>query len=264
MRELGPPDAPPILVLHGGPAAHCDYLLPAFARLADRWRLVLYDQRGGGKSPVDAGVDLTFAAHLRDLDELMTEVGAGRLVGYSFGGLLAMIFAARNPARIERLGIVSGAPAWHGYRAGLDASLAAAQRSPWVIAEREALERSELRETMVEEYRRRRFSLTIAGYLADPRLCHGLTPFKVQARAAEALFADLGAYDFRQELGAIPGERTLLVHGESDPIAIAFAEETARLTGARLERLAGCGHVPYLEAPEAFFSILRAFLGESS
>ena len=41
MRELGPEGATPVLLLHGGPAAHCDYLLPAFARLADEYRLVL-------------------------------------------------------------------------------------------------------------------------------------------------------------------------------------------------------------------------------
>ena len=262
MRELGPEGATPIVLLHGGPAAHCDYLLPAFARLADQYRLVLYDQRGGGRSTVEAGVPLGFEAHLGDLDELMADVGARHLCGYSFGGLIAAIFAARNPERVERLAIVSGAPAWHGYRAALDAALAAAQKSPWVSDERAALERSEMRETMTDEYRRRRFALSIAGYLADPRLCYGLTPFKVQAKAAEALYADLGAYDLRHELSGLPGDRTLLIHGESDPIAISHAEETARLGAARLERLPGCGHVPYLEAPEAFFSILRAFMGE--
>jgi proline iminopeptidase len=263
VHEIGPADAPRIVCLHGGPAASLEYLLPAFATLADDYRLILYDQRGGGRSSVGADVEISFAAHLRDLEEVLAETGAKRLLGYSFGGLLATMFAARHPEQLERVAVISSAPAWHGYRAALEAALAEAQKGEWVVGERAALERSGLRELMPEEYRRRRFSLSVAGYFADPRLCYGLTPFKVQARAADAVVGSLGSYDFRGELAKLPAERTLLVHGESDPISVTYAEETARLSGARLERLPACGHVPYLEAPKTFFSILRAFLGEA-
>jgi len=51
------------------------------------------------------------------------------------------------------------------------------------------------------------------------------------------------------------------LHGDHDPIDPALLEAVARRIGARFERIAGSGHVPYLEAPETFFSILRGFLG---
>jgi len=97
-HEIGPPDAPAVVVLHGGPAAHHDYLLPGFARLADAFRVILYDQRGGGRSRIEPRADLSLAAHLADLGAVLDAFGLARadLVGYSFGGFLAMLFAARQ------------------------------------------------------------------------------------------------------------------------------------------------------------------------
>jgi pimeloyl-ACP methyl ester carboxylesterase len=263
-HEIGPADAPPVVVLHGGPAAHHDYLLPAFGRLAVQFRLIFYDQRGGGRSRVATpGTDLSLAAHLADLAAVLDAFALARadLVGYSFGGFLSMLFAARRPERVRRLALASSAPPHQGYRPALDRAMAEAARSPWVVAEREALERSGLRESLPDEHRRRRFALSVAGYFADPRLAYGLTPFRVTARAADLLRAELGERDFSNEIDNLDGTRTLFLHGDRDPIDAALLEAVARRIGARFERIAGSGHVPYLEAPDPFFSILRGFLG---
>jgi pimeloyl-ACP methyl ester carboxylesterase len=259
VHEIG--EGRPIVVLHGGPAAGHEYLLPAFAKLPGR--IVLYDQRGCGRSLVPPGTALDFEANLRDVGTVLEDVGATDLVGYSFGGLFAMVYAARNPGRIRRLALASSAPPHHAFRAGLDAALAASQSSPWVAAERAALERSGLRESLPEEYRRRRFSLTVAGYFADPRLCYGLVPFKVQSRTADAIKESVGDYDFRDEVAGLDGSRTLFLHGEADPIDWRLLRQTADACGATFELLTASGHVPYLEAAEPFFSILRAFLGDA-
>jgi proline iminopeptidase len=267
VHEIGPADAPPVVLLHGGPAAHHEYLLPAFARLADRWRLVFYDQRGGGRSRVEPGTELGIEAHLADLGAVIAAStdGSAAVVGYSFGGLIAMRFAARHPDRVRRLALCSSAPPHHGYRAPLDRALAAAQQSEWVQSERQALELSGLRDTLPEEYRRRRFALSIAGYFVDPRLAYGMTPFRVQARTAEAVLASLGAaYDLRDEVAALDGRNVLILHGDRDPIDPSFLRELAERIGARMELIAGSGHVPYLEAPEPFFAMLRGFLGDST
>src|SRR5262249_16965296 len=162
------------------------------------------------------------------------------------------------------LALAWAAPPHHGFRAALDAALAAAQSSPWVSAEREALERSGLRELHPEEYRRRRFTLTVAGYFADARLAHGLVPFKVQARTAEVIRGSMGEVDFRDAVAGPDGARTLFVHGDADPMDWRILHGTAASCGARFELLTACGRVPYLEAAEPFFSILRAFLGDAS
>ena len=264
VNEIGPEGAPPVVVLHGGPAAHHEYLLPAFARLADRFRLVFYDQRGGGRSRTAPAVALDFDAHVADVALVIRATGADRadVIGYSFGGLIAMVSAARHPTLVRRLALCSSAPPHHGFREGLDRSLAAAQSSPWVVAERQALEASGLRELLPEEYRRRRFALSVAGYFADPRLAYGLTPFRVQSRTADLIRDSLGAYDFTEEVARLDGKRVLFLHGDRDPIDPALLRGVAERAGARFEELAGSGHVPYLEATERFFSILRGFLGD--
>jgi proline iminopeptidase len=262
--------APPLIALHGGPAAHHDYLLPAFAALAGERRVILYDQRGGGKSRVPPGTDLSAGAHVADVGAVLDGLGAeaADLCGYSFGGLWAMRFAAAHPERVRRLALCSSVPLWHGYREGLDRALAAAQRSEWMAAERAALDASGLKESVPDEYRRRRFALSVAGYFHDPRLAYALTPFRVQQAAAEAVRRSLGDFDFRGELSSAalrPGfPRSIVIHGEDDPIDVALARETAAILGARFEPLPACGHVPYVEASGKFFAILRAFLGEPS
>ena len=62
--RYGTPGAPPLLVLHGGPGAHHDYLLPQMLELADEWELIYYDQRGGGQSKTDARDPITWRTHV--------------------------------------------------------------------------------------------------------------------------------------------------------------------------------------------------------
>src|SRR5687768_2347371 len=66
-REDGPADAPPLLLLHGGPGAHHDYLYPQMLALAERHRLVTYDQRGGGQSRTDDPAPITWQTQVADL-----------------------------------------------------------------------------------------------------------------------------------------------------------------------------------------------------
>ena len=71
----GPETAEKALVLHGGPGAHHDYLLPQFLRLAERHRLVFYDQRGGGRSRETGPGEVTWQHHVQDLAHVVGELG---------------------------------------------------------------------------------------------------------------------------------------------------------------------------------------------
>src|SRR5262249_33845916 len=118
--------------------------------------------------------------------------------------------------------------------------------------------------TLPDEYRRRRFALSVAGYFGDPRLAMALTPFRMQARTADAIRASLGAHDFRDEVAGLDGSRVLVIHGDRDPIDCSLLRDVADRTASQLELMSGSGLVPYLEASDSFFSILRRFLGEST
>src|SRR5947209_246468 len=87
-------DGPDVAVmLHGGPGASHDYLRPGLDALAQpgRRRLLYYDQRGSGRSPLDAGVPPgPWQEHVADLDAVRVHLGGAplTLVGYSWGALL--------------------------------------------------------------------------------------------------------------------------------------------------------------------------------
>src|SRR6266704_5061850 len=76
-RRVG--DGPPAVVLHGGPGAHHDYLLPQYDRLAGGRALFYYDQRGGGKSPVPRDTPVGWREHVADLEALRGHWGLDRL-----------------------------------------------------------------------------------------------------------------------------------------------------------------------------------------
>src|SRR4249920_2016916 len=109
----------PTVILHGGPGASHDYLLPGCDALADGRELIYYDQRGGGRSPVGRDVAVGWQEHVADLHTLKELWGDQplNLVGYSWGGLLAMLYAIKHPCSVAKLALVSPAPALGAGRA---------------------------------------------------------------------------------------------------------------------------------------------------
>jgi proline iminopeptidase len=264
--EYGPADAPRLVVLHGGPGAHHDYLLPQMLRLADRRDLLFYDQRGGGKSKTDDRTPITWRTHVDDLAAVARERHTEPLhvVGYSWGGLLAMLYAieAASDSSLPQpasLTLIDPAPISRAYRVRFEEEFARRQASAEVQRLRLELQSSGLRERDPEAYRQRAFELSVAGYFADPTKVHALTPFRVTGRVQQSVWESLGDYDLEPKLGVIRCP-SVIVHGREDPIPLASSEAAARAMGARLVVLEQCGHVPYVEQPDALFAALFEFL----
>ncbi|UGT41576.1 alpha/beta hydrolase [Nocardia yamanashiensis] len=104
VREFGPRDAQPIVLLHGW-GCRIEYWNPQINLLADRYRVIALDLRGFGRSTqgerpfgVDAlGDDLS--------DVLAATIAAGQqaaIVGHSLGGVTLMSWAARHPGAVRR------------------------------------------------------------------------------------------------------------------------------------------------------------------
>ena len=265
--SYGDEGAPRLLVLHGGPGASHDYLLPQMLRLARGRELVLYDQRGGGQSRADSSVPVAWPEHVADLQRVVTELHVDPLVvvGYSWGALLAMLHAIevameRAATRPATMLLIDPAPVSRVYRTQFEAEFARRQGAPKIRDLREELAASGLRERDPEAYRHRAFELSVAGYFADPTLARDLTPFRVIGRVQQAVWESLGDYDLVPQLSSVRS-RALVIHGREDPIPLASSEAAARALGARLIVLDRCGHVPYVEQPDALFDAAEAFLG---
>jgi len=259
-RRIG--EGPPTVVLHGGPGAHHDYLLPGFDALADGRSLIYYDQRGGGRSPVAREVPVGWREHVADLEALRRLWGIERLsiAGYSWGGLLGILYAIEHPERVDRLALVSPAPLWREARERFEREFARRNLDPALQSARAALRESGLRERDAEAYARRVFELSVVPYFHDLERVSDLTPFRVTGRTQQEVWSTLGDYDVRPALAQLSLPATVL-YGESDPIPADSAEAAAAALDAPFHRLPACGHVPYVEALPAFTSILDSFLG---
>jgi len=268
----GPDNGERFLLLHGGPGAHHDYLLPQMLRLGDAAprNLILYDQRGGGRSRSDSRElegHVTWETQVRDLERVVVELAVHPLtiVGYSWGGLLALLYsreagAGRIAHSPSRLILIDPAPVSRRYRDQFEREFAKRQASPEVRALRDDLAASGLRERDLDAYRHRSFELSVAGYFADPRAVHDLTPFRVTGRVQQSVWQSLGDYDLVADPAFQAIAPTLIVHGRQDPIPLASSEECASALGATLVVLDECGHVPYVEQPDALFRAIEEFL----
>jgi len=252
-------------VLHGGPGAHHDYLLPQYDLLAQARALLYYDQRGGGRSPVPRDTPLGWREHVADLDALRERLGLERVVlcGYSWGGLLAVLYLLEHPTSVERLALVSPASITVEYRRQFDEEFARRMKAPEIQRARDALRASGLRERDPAAYQRRAFELSVAGYFRDFHDAKNLTAFRVNARTQQAVWESLGEYDLRPQLrdlsSRVPLPPSLVVHGTFDPIPIAGSRELATLLNARLVELP-VGHCPHVEATAQFVRALDDFL----
>lgn len=264
VKEVGL--GPTVVVLHGGPGAHHDYLVPDFVRLADEFRLCFYDQRGGGRSRVRRPNVISWRDHVADLEALRRFWGIDRvaLVGYSWGGLLALLYAAERAEKVRLMVLVAPAAGWGDYYGRFKERLARRSRADAVKRMREALEASGVAKSDPSAYRQRRFEIAVAGYFRDPSDARGAIPFQVQAQAQHATWASLRGQGkrLRKALRKVSAP-TLILHGRHDPIPLEWAEELADvMPGARLVVLAESAHVPHVEEADRTFGEIRRFLKE--
>jgi proline iminopeptidase len=272
-RDIG--DGPPVIVLHGGPDFDHTYLLPELDRLANSCHLIYFDQRGRGRSA--DGVlpeDVTIASEIDDIDTIRGHFGleSVAVLGHSWGGVLALEYAAHHRGRVTHLILVDTAPASSDDASFLRDALRR-QRTATELAMMETLSASAefQRGDIGREAEYYRLHFRPAFYdtrhldaLVSRLRGHFTEADIVRAREIEhRLYAETwtsGAYDLLASLGAvhIPA---LVVHGADDFIPVAIATNVAAaLPNAQLRVLPDCGHFPFLEAWDQFHDLIKDFL----
>ena len=105
VEQCGHPAGKPVVVLHGGPGGGCS---PAMRRYFDPsvYRVILFDQRGCGRSRPHASVSDNTTWHLvSDIETIRKTLGIDRWMAFggSWGATLALIYAITHPDRVEHL-----------------------------------------------------------------------------------------------------------------------------------------------------------------
>jgi proline iminopeptidase len=112
IKTFGSPKDKPVIFLHGGPGYNCATFEATTAQqLADKgFYVIVYDRRGEGRSK-DPNAQFTFKEAFDDLNTIFQQYGLKKstLIGHSFGGIVATLFAEKHPEKIQSV-ILVGAP----------------------------------------------------------------------------------------------------------------------------------------------------------
>jgi len=262
---LGGGEGPALLLIHGI-AGSCENWRDAIEPLAQRHTVVAPDLPGHGTSAGGPG-DYSLGGFASGLRDLLLALGHERatVVGHSLGGGVAMQFAYQFPEMLERLVLVSsgglgpevspilraaalpGADLFISATARLgQAAGGALGRGLGAIGMRPAPDVAEVARgyASLSDPRRRK------AFLATLRSVVGTEGQRVSAADRLYLAAEIPV---------------LIVWGARDPIIpVHHAEEAhAALPGSRLEIFEDAGHLPQLERPGRFITVLERFLRET-
>jgi pimeloyl-ACP methyl ester carboxylesterase len=243
-----------VVFVHGG-SAHARWWDFVAAHLLDRYRCVALDLRGHGDSGWSAAGDYHLETHAADVAALIDHLGAPTvaLVGHSFGGFVAMRFAAHAGPRLSGLAIV-------------DSRSRIGARSARFL---EALGRFPHPRYVSIDDAVRRFRLLPAGHAAQPAILGHVVRHAIMPVAGDAwtlkfdrrAIAGLSAEDLSPALAAIQCP-ILAVRGEHSPIVSAEALAAFRAINPRAvtAEIAGAHHHVMLDQPEALADAIGRFV----
>ena len=280
----------PVLVLHGGPGLPSADPWPGLEPLNDRFTFYYYHQRGCGLStrpitafpagnfPANAAAlqkALGISAQVADIERIRRALGVAKitLVGHSFGGFLAALYAAEFPDRVEKLVLIA------------PADLIRFPPPSGGLYERMKVLLPESEQAAFKEWMGTFFDFGSIFRKTEDELVDlnlAFVPFWAQAERAmgaargtspatdralvggwiqPGAFFSMGRhYDFRAALKmvAVPA---LVVVGDRDPLGVSSVDDYRAFPNARLVTIAGSGHFPQGDAGE-FSSLAGAFLGK--
>ena len=254
----------PMVLMHGGPGLDHSTLL-GLSPLARDFQLIFYDHRCNGRSSGDPGT-MTWDNLTADADALRATFGFERwiVLGQSFGGHVALMYALRYPERVSQLVLMdTAAEAWW-----------AAEHAPRLLAKRgyRASTVDAARHFYGGDIDPRKVGITAMRFLGAyyphvgvrdlPAMVHGA--FRMKRRPAahvEGFGRLLRNWTVRGRLHEIEVP-TLVLAGRDDflfpPECQAILAD--RLPNANLEIIERAGHNPQDENPHAVMDAIRAFL----
>lgn len=257
----------PVLLLAGGPGFSGSYLEAMARRLEGGNLVVVPDQRGTGDSvATDAASTGSLSRLVADLELVRTRLGVEKiaLVGHSWGGTLAMMYASEHPERVARLVLVAPGGPHSGYvprwfanvRSRLGPSELDAMAF-WSAPERFSKDPGRA----VRELNR---AMAPAMFFDRGQLWHvmadTLTEKAYNPQVTLDLQASLAGYDLREGLSRLAAP-TLVLYGRQDPLGEQTAFEVREaIRGSRLAFLEECGHWPFLEQSDKFYAEVEPFL----
>ena len=247
----------PLVVLHGGPGAVHNALLPLADLFSGERPVVLYDQVGCGNSthrPEWPPQAWTVELHLEELDALVTHLGLTRfhLLGHSWGGFLATEYALAHPEPVASLILFSTAASSELMMTSIIGRFTAIVEQGLPPAE--FVTRHLCRVPMPAA-----LAYTFEQLAEHPEVNAAMAGSDPDTGELTGTLRGWSAIDRLPGIGA----PTLVLGGEFDELdADARQPFLDRIPDVRGHEFAGASHVAYAETPEAVRVVLGVFLAE--
>jgi proline iminopeptidase len=256
-------------LVHGGPGFDHTGWKPTISPLAEYSQLVYFDHRGNGRSsrgPIDT---YTLDNNVEDLEALRDYLGIEEMIllGWSYGGFVAMTYATKYPDRVSHLIALTTSPCFKESRKRAQ-EIAADRADPVQARHLPALweGRIESAEHMLEIYKDLTRIYTAWNEPGDPRIDgESLSRAILNEEPLNFAFGKmLDGYDLRSDLNKITAH-TLVLAGRYDWITpLDQSKEIARLIpNARLQIFDYSGHFVITEETEKFMRTIKTFLIET-
>jgi pimeloyl-ACP methyl ester carboxylesterase len=235
VRQDGPRDAAPLLLIHGTAASlrSWDAMVPL---LTGSYRVIRVDLLGCGESARPDGASYAIPDQARRVGEVLDRLGVGHaiVVGHSSGGAVATALAEQRPGLVTALALINTGPRMTAY-----------------IAQDVAVGPVQLTDLTDEQLRQIMSQAFSPGYEIPQAFvdeARGMN-LNVYAATSQALRAYLDEQGLPQRLAAL-GKPLLVIFGEDDlRWRSSSAAEYLAVAGATVEMLPGVGHSPNLEDP---------------
>ena len=278
----------PVLIIHGGPGTPFTEPIAALDTLGERYTFYYYDQRGCGQSthPIDSfnsknyGANVTqlndqlgLAAQLNDIERIRRILGQEKLIliGHSFGGLLASLYAAEYPQHVEALVLVSPAemlvmpPPEGGLYESIKPYLPKDMQDSYQAYIKEYLNFGTIFQYNEAQMQERNLAFT--SYYQAAMQAKGLNipasnnSDNVGGWMPFALYFGIGSRnDFRPALKSVRAP-VLIIHGENDFQSINTSDlYSESFPNSRVESIANAGHFSFTDQPQQFAQIISDFL----
>jgi 3-oxoadipate enol-lactonase len=247
---------PPLIVVPGV-QGRWEWMLPALRALARRCRTISYSLAGDIGSRRAVSTSEGFDGYLRQLDDVYEHAGLERsaVCGVSYGGFVALRYAATRPERVSALILVSApAPGWHP-----STRQAHYIARPWLFAPAFVLTSPvriwpEIQAAFQDWGSRLRFLVTHGLRVATAPMIPSLMASRVQVQQQ---------LDFAPDCSMVRAP-TLIVTGDEGLDSVVPVEVTqiyrSLIPGARYERMDRTGHIGMLTQPDRFASIVSGFV----
>lgn len=261
----------PIVVVHGGPGLCHDYLLPHFEKLAENNHLIFYDQRGCGQSSgeITPGM-INIETFVEDLEAIRKAFNIEKfsILGHSWGGPLAMQYAKTYSQHVDHLILSNPLPAtsedyslyaqeWRRRMAPHEKELEAIRQTK-EFAEGNSEIVAQMYQIIFRTFCYNPEKVKLLNFLMTPSAA--INNFKVYDIFLTHFFNT--PYDLTDSMGSLQVP-TLIVQGDAEPIPYAAANRIqASIKGSKLAVMVNCGHFPYAENRDSYFTTLDQFLND--